>query len=148
MGIFAPDNPELANRPDQWVELDSLESSGNKNQAIASLINLIPDVGSMQKWLRAEDIPEHERATVGVRKLSGMRGGKDGQGPPVPPSVWLILRWVIASNTSYIREIGDPDLMVRVSSFPAICTRISSSTNCDTGRSQHLQSFDVHLWSS
>lgn len=107
MGILVPVNQEEVKSPDQWVDLDDLEEC-KKCAAIALLINLIPSVKKMQDWLNAAELPDYMKATAHGRKLTEMGQGK------MPPSVWLLLRWIIASNTSYIREIQDPNMTVKV----------------------------------
>jgi ubiquitin-conjugating enzyme E2 Q len=43
-----------------------------------------------------------DRKNGKIRKLSEMRNGT------LDPGVWSILRFIVATNTSYLREIEDP----------------------------------------
>lgn len=88
-----------------WKEFDKL-GHREKQEGLALLINLIPPVKMMRDWLLGLDIKDDDVSSHS-RKLSDI---KDGQ---IHASVWLVLRWIIGSNTSYIREIEDQDMLVR-----------------------------------
>lgn len=89
----------------KWKDFDHLGLAA-KQEGLALLINLIPSVNAMRDWLLGADIKD-ENLTSRNRKLSDIKNGE------VHPSVWLVLRWIIGSNTSYIREIEDQDMLVR-----------------------------------
>lgn len=61
----------------------------------------------MKAWLEGIGLTESEIATgQTTRKLQDIRGGT------IPPVVFKVLRWIITSNTSYLREIEDTDELI------------------------------------
>ncbi|GAA6060017.1 hypothetical protein JCM10212_001175 [Sporobolomyces blumeae] len=91
---------------DPVVEFDSLPSDVEKQRGVAALILELPPINEMKRWLLCEDLTEGERAMNRLRKLSDMRDGS------VSTSAWRLLRFIVASNTSYLKLIEDDDELV------------------------------------
>lgn len=61
----------------------------------------------MRTWLTGEDLSENDRLLNRNRKLTDMRDGS------ISNSAWKLLRWIVASNTSYLKQIEDEDELVQ-----------------------------------
>lgn len=61
----------------------------------------------MRAWLTGEDMTEDERILNRTRKLPDMQQGA------VSISAWRLLRWIVASNTSYLKQIEDEDELIQ-----------------------------------
>lgn len=61
----------------------------------------------MKTWLTAADMTDDERMLNRTRKLHDMRGGI------VSTSAWRLLRWIVASNTSYLKVIEEEDELIQ-----------------------------------
>lgn len=107
------------------IEFDSLRDEndpdrGKRNRAIASLIQELPtvreaslqlsrtsrgrrigadDTLQMKAWLTGEGLTIDEQKMSRNRRLKDMKDGK------INPSAFDLLRWIVASNTSYLVEI-------------------------------------------
>ena len=103
-------------------------------QGLATMIQEIPPIAEMAAWLRGDNMTlegalrlhvrlcsaaafdpaaaemrlnllahtSSEQRAARTRKLTDIREGS------IPTAVFDVLRWIIASNTSYLREIEDP----------------------------------------
>lgn len=60
----------------------------------------------MKSWLECEGLTGLDRDLARSRKLAGMRGNS------ISNSAWKLLRWVVASNTSYLKLIEEEDELV------------------------------------
>lgn len=61
----------------------------------------------MKVWLTGEELTDIDRLLNRNRKLIDMRSGS------VSNSAWKLLRWIVASNTSYLRQIEEEDELVQ-----------------------------------
>jgi len=92
---------------DDLVDLDTLGDDMNKCAGVATLINELPPISEMRVWLSGEDMTADERILNRTRKLVDMRGGT------VSISAWRLLRWIVASNTSYLKLIEEEDELIQ-----------------------------------
>ncbi|EED19485.1 ubiquitin conjugating enzyme, putative [Talaromyces stipitatus ATCC 10500] len=72
------------------VNFDDIEGRAHKQQIIVGLLQSLPDVESMKKWL--------EKAAPGSKNLSLWKN--------IPPAALDLLRWIVASNRSCIVQDG------------------------------------------
>ncbi|GAA5820502.1 hypothetical protein JCM11251_003020 [Rhodosporidiobolus azoricus] len=92
---------------DETVDFDTLTHDMTKCQSVAALILELPPISEMKSWLTAEDMTEDERILNRTRKLTEMRGGV------VSTSAWRLLRWIVASNTSHLKQIEEDDELIQ-----------------------------------
>ncbi|GAA5904071.1 hypothetical protein JCM6882_003817 [Rhodosporidiobolus microsporus] len=92
---------------DETVDFDTLTHDSIKCQSVAALILELPSISEMKGWLTAEDMTEDERILNRTRKLPEMRGGI------VSTSAWRLLRWIVASNTSHLKQIEEDDELIQ-----------------------------------
>ncbi|KAH8929227.1 hypothetical protein BT69DRAFT_1276502 [Atractiella rhizophila] len=92
---------------DKLVDFDGLSTIELKRSALASLIMELPAVHDMKAWLTGEGMTLDEKRLGKSRKLQDMKYGK------INPSAFNLLRWIVASNTSYLLPIVDEDEMVQ-----------------------------------
>ncbi|BGP24987.1 hypothetical protein JCM10295v2_003907 [Rhodotorula toruloides] len=110
LGLQVPETaktPEQIKPDDPTVDFDSLGDENQKRIGIAALIAQLPPIDEMRRWLLGLDMTEDERLLNKTRKLTDMRGGK------IPLSAWRLLRFIVASNTAYLKQIDDPDELVQ-----------------------------------
>ncbi|KAK4700785.1 ubiquitin-conjugating enzyme E2 Q, partial [Phenoliferia sp. Uapishka_3] len=106
--LEVPKNP-LA----QWktgeatVKFDDIADLQVRNNSLASLITELPPIPEMQAWLNGDDLNEVDKSLSRNRKLQDMRKGS------VSNSAWKLLRWIVASNTSYLKLIEEEDELVQ-----------------------------------
>ncbi|GAA5925491.1 uncharacterized protein JCM15063_005038 [Sporobolomyces koalae] len=74
---------------------------------LAALIDTLPPIEQMKSWLLGDDLSAEEKFTNRNRKLSDMH--RDS----VSPSAWSLLRFIVVSNTSYLKLIEDEDEMIQ-----------------------------------
>lgn len=91
----------------ETVDLDKLADDFSKCAGVAHLINELPPISEMRVWLLGEDMTDDERLLNRTRKLVDMRGGT------VSISAWRLLRWIVASNTSYLKLIEDENELIQ-----------------------------------
>lgn len=60
----------------------------------------------MKKWLLGENLTDAEKLMNRNRKITDMGDGA------ISSSAWKLLRWIIASNTSYLKQIEDEDELI------------------------------------
>ncbi|GAA5881505.1 hypothetical protein JCM1840_007127 [Sporobolomyces johnsonii] len=94
-------------RGDETVDFDTLPDDSSKSAAVAALILELPPINEMKTWLTGEDLTENDRMLSRNRKLSDIRDGV------VSSSAWKLLRWIVASNTSYLKQIEDNDELIQ-----------------------------------
>ncbi|GAA5983163.1 hypothetical protein JCM10908_000179 [Rhodotorula pacifica] len=99
--------PRAGGEAGETDDLDDLANDDLKRAGIAALIVELPPINEMKKWLLGEDMTADERAMHRTRKLIDMRDGK------VSISAWRLLRFIVASNTSYLKLIEDEDELVQ-----------------------------------
>ncbi|GJN90810.1 hypothetical protein Rhopal_003824-T1 [Rhodotorula paludigena] len=92
---------------DPTVDFDTLATENEKCNGIAALISELPPIDAMRAWLTGEDMTEDERILNRTRKLPDMQQGG------VSISAWRLLRWIVASNTSYLKQIEDEDELIQ-----------------------------------
>ncbi|GAA6000083.1 hypothetical protein JCM10207_006044 [Rhodosporidiobolus poonsookiae] len=92
---------------DETVDLDTLAQDHQKCSGVAALILELPPISEMKVWLTGEDMTEDEKILNRTRKLPEMRNGI------VSTSAWRLLRWIVASNTSYLKQIEDDDELIQ-----------------------------------
>ncbi|BGP08426.1 hypothetical protein JCM10049v2_004273 [Rhodotorula toruloides] len=110
LGLQVPETakaPEQIKPDDPTVDFDSLTDENQKRAGIAALIAQLPPIDEMRRWLLGLDMTDDERLLNKIRKLTDMRDGK------VPLSAWRLLRFIVASNTAYLKQIDDPDELVQ-----------------------------------
>ncbi|SCV71838.1 BQ2448_4532 [Microbotryum intermedium] len=61
----------------------------------------------MKNWLEGEGMTDEDRMLRRVRKLTDLRSHM------IHASCWRLLRWIVASNTSYLKAIDDGDELVQ-----------------------------------
>lgn len=61
----------------------------------------------MKTWLTGEDLTSEEKLMNRNRKLIDMRNGS------ISHSAWRLLRFIVASNTSYLKQIDDEDELIQ-----------------------------------
>ncbi|GAA5944159.1 hypothetical protein JCM3775_001084 [Rhodotorula graminis] len=91
----------------ETVDLDTLGDDFSKCGGVAHLINELPPISEMRVWLLGEDMTADERLLNRTRKLVDMRGGT------ISISAWRLLRWIVASNTSYLKLIEEEDELIQ-----------------------------------
>ncbi|GAA5835600.1 hypothetical protein JCM3766R1_006458 [Sporobolomyces carnicolor] len=87
-------------------DFDSLESDLERQTGVASLILELPPISEMRSWLLGENLNEGDKLST-RRKLSDMRDGS------ISTSAWKLLRWIVASNTSYLKQIEDEAELIK-----------------------------------
>ncbi|BGP16562.1 hypothetical protein JCM10213_000526 [Rhodosporidiobolus nylandii] len=92
---------------DETVDFDGLTDDHLQCQGVAALIMELPPISEMKVWLTGEDMTEDERVLNRTRKLHDMRGGI------ISTSAWRLLRWIVASNTSYLKQVEDEDELIQ-----------------------------------
>ncbi|GAA5893568.1 uncharacterized protein JCM6883_003563 [Sporobolomyces salmoneus] len=92
-------------KEDPVVDFDTLKTDLDRQTGVCSLILELPPISEMKAWLVAENLPNDDKL-MGRRKLSDMRDGV------VSNSAWKLLRWIVASNTSYLKQIEDEDELI------------------------------------
>jgi len=85
---------------DPTREFDTLTSIDDKCRGISDLITELPNISLMKDWILKKDVAETDKVLYRARKLSDMLGPG---GRPVSPSAWKLLRWIVASCTSYLK---------------------------------------------
>ncbi|KAM0753059.1 hypothetical protein T439DRAFT_323673 [Meredithblackwellia eburnea MCA 4105] len=91
---------------DETNDFDSLDQT-QRNQGLVSLISELPPIIEMQAWLNGADMTHTERSLNKTRKLVDMRDSG------ISGSAWKLLRWIVASNTSYLKLIEEDDELVQ-----------------------------------
>ncbi|GAA5856066.1 hypothetical protein JCM9279_006494 [Rhodotorula babjevae] len=91
----------------ETVDLDKFADDFSKCAGVAHLINELPPISEMRVWLLGEDMTDDERLLNRTRKLVDMRGGT------ISISAWRLLRWIVASNTSYLKLIYEEDELIQ-----------------------------------
>lgn len=92
---------------EERLELDTLGNESYQREVIVALINELPPISEMRAWLLGEDMTLQDRLMHRTRKLSEMRNRS------VSVSAWRLLRFIVASNTSYLKHIEDQDELVQ-----------------------------------
>ncbi|BGP40452.1 hypothetical protein JCM10450v2_004434 [Rhodotorula kratochvilovae] len=92
---------------EELVDFDTLQDDTSKCNGVVALISELPPISEMRVWLSGEDLTDDERILNRTRKLVDMRGGI------VSISAWRLLRWIVASNTSYLKLIEDEDELIQ-----------------------------------
>ncbi|BGP55681.1 hypothetical protein JCM8202v2_003288 [Rhodotorula sphaerocarpa] len=92
---------------EERLELDTLGNESYQCEVIVALINELPPISEMRAWLLGEDMTLQDRLMHRTRKLSEMRNRS------VSVSAWRLLRFIVASNTSYLKHIEDQDELVQ-----------------------------------
>lgn len=99
--------PRAGGERGQTDNIDELDDDDLKRAGIASLIAELPPIKEMRSWLLGEDMSADERMMLRTRKLIDMRDAA------VSASAWRLLRFIVASNTSYLKLIEDDDELVQ-----------------------------------
>lgn len=99
--------PRAGGGPTDFDELDDLASDDFKRAGIVALINELPPIKAMREWLLGQDMSSDERIMQRTRKLVDMQQGT------ISKSAWRLLRFIVASNTSYLKQIEDEDELVQ-----------------------------------
>ncbi len=86
-------------------DFDTLTNNDEKCKAIAALIAELPKIAAMRGWILKEDVAETDKVLYHARKLSDCPGVG---GRAVSPAAWKLLRWIVASCTSYLKVSFDP----------------------------------------
>ncbi|GAA5923452.1 hypothetical protein JCM1841_003333 [Sporobolomyces salmonicolor] len=94
-------------RGDQKVDFDTLPDDSSKCAGVAALILELPPINEMKIWLTGEDLSENDRMLSRNRKLSDIRDGT------VSSSAIKLLRWIVVSNTSYLKQIEENDELIQ-----------------------------------
>lgn len=106
LSLEVPAAPHLPwKKGDATTDFDTL-SVPERNAGMAALINELPPVPEMKAWLDGDDLSESDRQLGRNRKLVDIRGGA------VSNSAWKLLQWIVASNTSYLKQIEEEDELV------------------------------------
>ncbi|ORY89473.1 hypothetical protein BCR35DRAFT_300675, partial [Leucosporidium creatinivorum] len=106
LSLEVPVNPLTYKKGDATVEFDGLDQAA-RNAGVVALITELPPVPEMRTWLTGEDLSDNDRLLNRNRKLTDMRDGG------ISNSAWKLLRWIVASNTSYLKQIEDEDELVQ-----------------------------------
>ena len=109
LGLQFPERIPWA-RGDPTKDFDSLTKIEDKCKAIVTMITELPKIAAMKAWILREDVSETNKELYHARKLSDCPGPG---GKAVSPSAWKLLRWIVASCTSYLKEITEPDELVQ-----------------------------------
>ncbi|KWU47088.1 hypothetical protein RHOSPDRAFT_14601, partial [Rhodotorula sp. JG-1b] len=99
--------PRAGDGPQAFDDLDDLAHDDFKRAGIVALINELPPINVMREWLLGQDMSSDERIMQRTRKLVDMQQGT------VSKSAWRLLRFIVASNTSYLKQIEDEDELVQ-----------------------------------
>lgn len=91
---------------DPTVDFDTL-TPDKKNSAIEHLIMELPPVSTMRDWLLGINISEEEIMSSKARTLKEMKGAS------IPHAAWKLVRWIVASNTAYLKLIEEEDELVQ-----------------------------------
>ncbi|KAK4053896.1 hypothetical protein OIO90_003733 [Microbotryomycetes sp. JL221] len=94
-----------ASQPFTHEEYDALDLE-QKCFGVAALIDQLPDVSRMKAWLEGEGLTAFEQSLNVKRRLFDMDSN-------VSPSAWKLLRWIVASNTSYLKKIDNEDELIQ-----------------------------------
>ncbi|GAA5950707.1 hypothetical protein JCM21900_000486 [Sporobolomyces salmonicolor] len=94
-------------RGDKKVDFDTLPDDSSKCAGVAALILELPPINEMKTWLTGEDLSENDRMLSRNRKLSDIRDGT------VSSSAIKLLRWIVVSNTSYLKQIEENDELIQ-----------------------------------
>ncbi|SGY22977.1 BQ5605_C019g08878 [Microbotryum silenes-dioicae] len=89
-----------------YKDYDQL-GDADKCLGVAGLISDLPSVTEMKNWLEGEGMTDEDRMLRRVRKLTDLRSDV------INPSCWRLLRWIVASNTSYLKAIDEDDELVQ-----------------------------------
>ncbi|GAA6008198.1 hypothetical protein JCM11491_001926 [Sporobolomyces phaffii] len=92
---------------DPVVEFDSYKNDQQRQDGVSSLILELPPINEMKTWLLGEDQTPEEKLMNQTRKLSSMKNGS------ISASAWKLLRFIVASNTSYLKQIEDEDELIK-----------------------------------
>ncbi|KAI5478234.1 ubiquitin-conjugating enzyme E2 Q [Pseudohyphozyma bogoriensis] len=107
LSLEVPKVPSVAwKKGDPTVEFDSLDVAA-RNAGVAGMIMELPPVPEMKAWLDGDDLTDNDKQLRRNRKLADMRGGA------ISNSAWKLLRWIVASNTSYLKQIEDEDELIQ-----------------------------------
>jgi ubiquitin-conjugating enzyme E2 Q len=60
----------------------------------------------MRSWLLGENLTDEEKLLT-RRKLADIRNSS------ISPSAWKLLQYIVASNTSYLKQIEDEDELIK-----------------------------------
>ncbi|GAA5978067.1 hypothetical protein JCM5350_007386 [Sporobolomyces pararoseus] len=93
-------------KEDPVVEFDTLQTDSQRQDGVTSLILELPPISEMKSWLLGENLT-NEQKLLNRRKLSDIRNGS------ISTSAWSLLRWIVASNTSYLKQIEDDDELIK-----------------------------------
>lgn len=61
----------------------------------------------MKAWLAGEGLTDEERLLNRDRKLTDIRNGT------VVSSAWRLLRWIVASNLAYLKQVEEEDELIQ-----------------------------------
>lgn len=99
--------PRAVSTTGETDDLDELPNEEQRRAGIATLILELPPINDMRAWLLGENMTADERMMRRTRKLVDMRDKS------ISPSAWRLLRFIVASNTSYLKQIEEEDELVQ-----------------------------------
>lgn len=114
---------------DPTSDFDSFTTNDEKCKGIYNLISELPKISAMRSWILKEDVADTDKVLYHARKLQDMPGAS---GKTASPSAWKLLRWIVASCTSYLKVRHNRSLAgtsSRADPEIVICRRLPRATS-------------------